>query len=74
MARIIYDGQRLEVPGQEVYGQDLKDTLKVGPERNLVLLQPEGNVQVNPRRRIRLAEENYFVDVPTWKYGAGTRP
>ena len=70
MARIIYQDQHLEVPGQEVRGQDLKEALSIGPDRDLVLLQPEGNVQVNPRRMVRLAEENYFTDLPKWRYGA----
>lgn len=70
MARIVYQDRVYVVPDGEMDGDELSRELKVPPGHDLILVRPEGNLLVNHHRKVRPVDGDYFVDAPTFQYGA----
>jgi hypothetical protein len=70
MARIVYQDRAYVVPDGEMDGDELLKELEVPPAHDLVLVRPEGNLLVNRHRKVRPVDGDYFVDAPTFEYGA----
>jgi hypothetical protein len=70
MARIIYQEQDYIVPDGEIQGGELIEALKVPPGHNLVVIQPDGNRVVHRHDKVRPVDGDYFLDAPTFEYGA----
>lgn len=70
MARIVYHDQAHVVSDGEMDGDELARELKVPPDHDLILVRPEGNLLVSRHRKVRSVDGDYFVDAPTFEYGA----
>ncbi|MEJ2735579.1 MAG: hypothetical protein P8189_18775 [Anaerolineae bacterium] len=70
MARIEYQKRQVDVPDREMRGQQLFQELGVSPDRDLVVVRPNGNFLVQRDRKVRPVDGDYFVDAPTFEYGA----
>jgi hypothetical protein len=70
MARIVYQDQAYAVPDGEMDGDELTRELKVPPDHDLILVRPEGNLLVSHHRKVRPVDGDYFMDAPTFEYGA----
>ncbi len=70
MARIIYQDQVHMTRGAKMYGKELAQQLEVPPQHDLVLVRPEGNLVVGGQRELQLKDGDYFLDAPTFEYGA----
>jgi hypothetical protein len=72
MARIVYQEQEQVVPDGEVRGEELIEALKVPSGHNLVVIRPDGNRLVHRHDKVRPVDGDYFLDAPTFEYGAPT--
>jgi len=70
MARIVYQDQVHIMPDGEMRGEKLRQALGVPPDHNIVVIRPEGNRLVNRHDKVRLIDGDYFLDAPTFEYGA----
>jgi hypothetical protein len=70
MARITYLNRQVDVPDREMRGQQLLQELRVSGDHDLVMVRPEGNILVQRDRTVRPVDGDYFVDAPTFEYGA----
>jgi hypothetical protein len=70
MARIVYQDQVCVVPDAEMRGENLRETLGVPSGHNLVVVRPEGNQLVHRHDKVRPIDGDYFLDAPTFEYGA----
>jgi hypothetical protein len=70
MARIIYQEQDHVVPDGEMQGGELIEALKVPSGHNLVVIRPDGNRLVHRHDKVRPVDGDYFLDAPTFEYGA----
>lgn len=70
MARIVYQDQDHVVPDGEVRGEELLKKLKVPYGHNLVVVRPDGNRLVQRHDKVRPVDGDYFLDAPTFEYGA----
>ncbi len=72
MARIRYQDQVYVLPDGEMDGDSLSEELSVPAGHDLILVRPEGNLLVSRSRKVRPVDDDYFVDAPTFEYGAAT--
>ena len=70
MARIVYQEMEQVVPDGEVRGEELIEALKVPSGHNLVVIRPDGNRLVHRHDKVRPVDGDYFLDAPTFEYGA----
>ena len=70
MARIVYQDREQILPDGEVRGEELMKALEVSPGHNLVVVRPDGNRLVHRHDKVRPLDGDYFLDAPTFQYGA----
>jgi len=57
------------VPGGVSTPQELKEAAGIDRSRNLIRQAPDGNEILPDDQPLYLADEDYFSDAPTFKYG-----
>ena len=70
MARIVYQDQAYTLPDALMEGEELRKTLQVPEDHDLVLVRPQGNRLVSHHHQVRPVDGDYFMDAPIFKYGS----
>lgn len=70
MARIVYQDQTFTLPDAPLGGEELRKTLQVPEDHDLVLVRGQDNRLVSRGHQVRPVDGDYFMDAPVFKYGS----